>query len=173
MDRELSIRAGMFGTIIVLVALILITPNLLGHPSEFASLPVLIVAMTHNETAFIVDVTGSVQAYLYDNIVLSASHMNPDGTNGTRWSYVGNDTYNAEMYVPANATPLWIRTRLLDQQGNYFEYNVTVSTFNDTANANQLTMLFTFPDDPGTMPRNVVPPADFRWPVPRRGVVMS
>lgn len=161
----------MFGTIIVLVGLILITPGLLGHPSELASLPVLIVAMTHNETEFIVDVSGAVQAYLYENIVLTASHMNPDHTNGTGWSYAANDTYNAEIYVPVNATPLWVHTRLLDQQGNYFEYNITVNAFNDTAAGNALTMQFTFPDDPGTATRDVAPPADFRWPVPRRGMV--
>ena len=167
------VRAGMFGTIIVLVALILITPSLLGHPSELTSLPVLIVAMTHNETSFIVDVTGAVQAYLYRSIALTVSQMNSDGTNGTQWSYTRNDAYSAAVYVPANATPLWIHTKLLDQQDNYFEYNVTMHTFNDTANGNRLTMLFNFPDDEGTMARYVVPPADFRWPVPRRGMIAS
>lgn len=161
----------MFGTILVLVVVILVTPSLLGRPSELTSVPVLIVAMTHDQSTLIVDVTGAVQAYLYENITLTVAHMGPSGANETRGAYVRNESYNAAIYVPANATPLWIHTRLVDQQGNYFEYNVTVGRFNDTANANQLTLVFTFPDDTGTAARYVVPPADFRWAVPRRGMV--
>jgi len=161
----------MFGTIIVLVALILVTPNLLGHPSELTSIPVLIVAMTHDQGMFIVDVTGAVQAYLYKNVTLNVSRMNPNGTSTFLASYSRNDTYNAALYVPVNETPLWVHTRLVDQQDNYFEYNVTMSTFNDSSNFDKLTMVLSFPDDPGTATRNVVPPADFRWPVPRRGML--
>ncbi len=167
----MALRAGMFGTIIVLVVFILVTPTLLGRPSELTSVPVLIVGMTHDESSFIVDVAGAVQAYLYENITLTVSTMGPDHTNTTRGAYARNDSYDAAVYVPANATPLFIHTRLVDQQGNYFEYNLTVSSFNDTANANKLTLVFTFPDDVGTAARNVVPPTDFRWAVPRRGMV--
>ncbi len=168
-DRELWLRAGMFGTIIVLVGLILYTPNLLGHPSELTSVPVLLVAMNHDKSSVVVDVTGAVQAYLYRSVLLTVSHVNTNGTNGTTWTSAHNDTYNAAIYVPANATPLWIHTKLVDQQYNYFEYNVSMHTFNDSANAYKLTMAFAFPDDPGTAVRNVVPPADFQWAVPRRG----
>lgn len=168
----MAVRAAMFGTIIVLVVFILITPTLLGHPSELTSVPVLIVAMTHEKSSFIVDVTGAVQAYLYENITLTVSTMGPDHANTTRGAYARNDTYNAAVYVPANATPLFIHTRLVDQQGNFFEYNLTVDKFNDTANANQLTLVFTFPDDMGTAARYAVPPTDFRWAVPRRGMVV-
>jgi hypothetical protein len=162
----------MFGTIIVLVVLILITPTLLGRPSELTSVPVLIVAMTHDESSFIVDVTGAVQAYLYNNITLTVSTMGPAHANVTRGAYARTDTYNAALYVPANATPLWIHTRLVDQQGNFFEYNLTVGKFNDTANRGKLTLVVTFPDDTGTPARTVVPPSDFRWAVPRRGIVV-
>lgn len=172
-EREVALRAAMFGTIIVLVVFILVTPTLLGRPSELTSVPVLIVAMTHDESSFIVDVTGAVQAYLYENISLHVSTMGPGHANTTRGTYARNDTYNAAIYVPANATPLFIHARLVDQQGNYFEYNLTVGTFNDSANANKLTLVFTFPDDAGTTARYVVPPTDFRWAVPRRGMVTS
>ncbi len=160
----------MFGTIIVLVSLILVTPNLLGRPSELASIPVLIVAMNANETEVIVDVTAAVQAYLYDNVTLEVYHMNLNGTNDTLVPYAANDTYNVQVEVPANATPLWIHAKLVDAQGNYFEYNVTVRTFSDAGNGYKLTMAFNFPDEPGTAPRYTVPPADFRWPIPRRGM---
>ena len=170
MEREVWVRAAMFGTIIVLVALILETPNLLGRPSELTSIPVLIVALTHDQSRIIVDVTAAVQAYLYDNVTLDVNHVEANGTNVTLVHYARNDTYNVETEVPANATPLWIHTRLVDLQGNYFEYNMTVRTFADPNNGYKLTMAFGFPDDPGTAPRYAVPPTDFRWPVPRRGM---
>ncbi len=170
MEREVWLRAGMFGTVIVLVALILITPNLLGRPSELTSIPVLIVAMNANRTEFIIDVTAAVQAYLYRNVTLEVNHVEPDFTNVSIASYSRSDTYNVQLQVPANATPLWIHARLVDLQGNYFEYNLTVQTFHDANNAYRLTMAFDFPDEPGTAPRYAVPPADFRWPIPRRGM---
>lgn len=165
------LRAGMFGMIIVLVALILVTPNLLGHTSELSSVPELIVAMTHDRTQIIVDVTAAVQAYLYQNITLDVKHMNPDFSNVTLVPLMRNDTYNAQVEIPASQTPLWIHARLVDFQGNYFEYNLTVRTFHDATNAYKLTMAFDFPDDRGTAARYAVPPADFRWPIPRRGMV--
>lgn len=161
----------MFGTIIVLVALILITPNLLGRPSELASIPVLIVAMNHDRTMVIVDVTAAVQAYLYDNITLEVKHMNADFTNRTLAVYSQNDTYNVQVNVMANETPFYIHARLVDLQGNYFEYNMTMRTFYDTNNLYKLTMVFNFPDEPSTASRYTVPPADFRWAIPRRGMI--
>lgn len=161
----------MFGAIIVLVALILITPSLLGRTSPLDSLPVLIVAMNHNRTMVIVDVTAAVQAYLYDNITLEVKHTNPDFSNRTLEAYSRNDTYNVQLEVPANETPFYIHARLIDLQGNYFEYNVTMRTFNDPNNFYKLTMVFNFPDEPTTAARYTVPPSDFRWPVPRRGMM--
>lgn len=172
-EREVWVRAGMFGTIIILVVLILVTPNLLGHPSELSSVPVLLVAMTPDRSMLIVDVTGAVQAYLYDNVTMNVSRWNPNGTGTSLASYARNDTYNAALYLPApaNSTLLWIHVRLVDQQRNYFEYNVTMYTFNDTENGDRLTMVFNFPDVPTTTTQRVVPPSDFRWAVPHRGLV--
>ena len=171
MEREVWVRAGMFGTIIVLVGLILITPSYLPHPSALTSLPILIVAMTSNEKSVIVDVTGALQAYLYDNITLNVTGL--DVANGTpsSWNVGMNDTYNAEVYIPANLTSWRIHVWLTDHQGNYFEYNVTLRLFLDPSNGDRLTMSFTFPDDPGTAEQFITPPSDFRWPVPRRGVL--
>lgn len=164
----------MFGTIIVLMGLILITPTLMGHPSELTAIPALIVAMTPDRGTIIVDVTAAAQAYLYKNITLTASHMNATAnyTNVT----VGNVThayaYNAALDIPANATPLWIHTRLVDEQDNFFELNLTVNRFDDPNNGGKLTLVINFPDPPTTATRYSVPPADFRWPVPRRGMIL-
>ncbi len=167
----MTIRAGMFGTIIVLVVLILATPTLLGHPSELSSAPVLLVAMTHAGSTLVVGVTGAVQAYLYDNITLNVSRENPNGTSTSLGWFAQNDTYTAELYVPApeNSTVLWIHVRLVDQQQTYFEFNVTMSL--DATSTGHLTMVFNFPDVQDAAPQRVVPPDDFRWAVPRRGML--
>ncbi len=172
-DREVWVRAGMFGTIIVLVALILVTPDLLGRPSELSSAPVLLVAMTQSKAGLIVDVTGAVQAYLYENVSLNVSRENPNGTSTDLASYARTEAYNAALYVsaPTNGTVLWIHAWLVDQQKNYFELNVTMHTFNDTGNGGKLTMVFDFPDPPTMLSQDVVPPNDFRWAVPRRGLL--
>lgn len=164
----------MFGTIIILMALILLTPTLLGHPSELTAIPALIVAMTPDHGTIIVDVTAAAQAYLYKNITLTVLHMNATANyrNTTVDSAARNFTYNLALYVPANATPLWIHTRLLDEQDNFFELNLTVNRFDDPNNGGKLTMVFNFPDPPATATRYAVPPVDFRWPVPRRGMIL-
>lgn len=165
------IRAGMFGTIIVLVAMILVTPSFLPHPSALTSLPVLIVAMTSNQKSVVVDVTGALEAYLYDNITMNVTQIG--SANATEPAYnVGlNDTYNLEVYIPANLTSWRIHVWLTDRQGNYFEYNLTLRVFLNPAIGDRITMSFTFPDDPGTAEQFVTPPSDFRWYVPRRGVL--
>lgn len=171
MEREVAVRAGMFATIIVLVGLIFITASSMPHSVQLASLPELIVAMTSNQTEFVIDVTGALQATLYASLELQVNHINPDGANVSLATYARNDSYNAALYVPANETPLWIHTRLVDQQGNYFEYNMTVQTFHDSNNAGRLTMVFNFPDPPKGATQYRVPPSDLRQPIPRRGTI--
>lgn len=160
------VRAAMFATIIVLVVLILVTPNLLGHPTELGSLPILIVALTPDASRVIVDVNGA-QAYLYESLNLTVRSL-PANNTTIAWSQ-DNDTYAAQLKVPANATPLYVHTRLLDRGGNLFELNVTLNLTED-ANHKPV-MVFAFPTDRDTGEVTVTPPVDFRWPVPRRGMI--
>lgn len=163
----------MFSTIIVLVALILATPNLLGHPSELASLPVLIVAMNHDTTSVIVHVAGAVQAYMYENLSLDVRSLTAGNVSIANYSQ--NDTYGVQLTVPANltmpnVTALYIHARLVDRQENFFEANVTMA-FDLTDTNGKPVMVFQFPTDLGTPERRVTPPDDFRWVIPRRGLV--
>lgn len=163
------VRAGMFAIIIVLVALILITPSLLGHPSELGTLPILIVAMSPDQREIIVDVTSAVQAYLYQNVSIEVRSYGTSN-NTTVGSFARNYSFGEVLYVPANATPLYIHVRLVDRQLNYFEGNVTMSLTADP-NGNPV-MVFGFPTTPnaGTITR-MPPGEDFRWAVPRRGMI--
>jgi hypothetical protein len=175
MEREIWIRAAMFSTVVVLAALILVTPDLQGHPTPLASIPVLIVAMTPDKAALVIDVTAGVSPYLYRSVRLTVT---PDGGgNGTGASNVtgGNWTYNAFLRIaangtsrlPANGSLLLIHVRLVDQDGNLFEDNVTIKTSN--VSNGQIQMLFAFPDDQnaGTIVKTT--PDNFLRAIPRRG----
>lgn len=167
----------MFSTIVVLVALILVTPSLLGHPTTLASLPVLIVAMTPAADVLIIEVTAGLQPYLYANVSLAATALGPGNTTLLREVSEGNWTYgealdvraNGTTNLPANGTEFLVHTRLVDRDGNLFEYNLTVRTYR-SANGDPV-MVFRFPDDPGTGEVQRTLPGDFRWVVPRRGSV--
>ena len=177
MEREIWLRLGMFSTIVVLVALILVTPGLMGRQTTLASLPVLIVAMNPDLSVLVVDVAGGLQPYLYANVSLEATAYGPG--NSILFQHVAraNWTFGAELYLaangttglPLNGTPFLVHVRLVDRDGNLFEDNVTVRSYR---NANGEPVLsFGFPDDPGTASVTRTPPGDFRWAVPRKGSV--
>src|SRR5207245_1875678 len=81
--------------------LILVTPVLLGRPSsELASLPMLIVGWSGNQSYLIVYATGALQQYQYKLIRL-AFNESTSSVNGT---FRENDTYGFHRWVPANAS---------------------------------------------------------------------
>ncbi len=161
----------MFATIIALVILILVTPALMGHPSSLASLPILIIGTTPDETNLTVYIAASVSAYMYDHITVNLTRYN--GANvSVGWTNVSESySYGAEVKVPVNLTYWRVHVWLRDQQNNYFEDNVSLRIFRDSTNAGQLTLVFTFPDDQSTTVLTRVPPSDLRVPIPRRGTL--
>ncbi len=168
----------MFATIMVLVALVLITPGFLGHPTELGSLPILIVALAHDRTSLLVDVTSFSQPYLYGNITLDVGYETLANVTVPYANQTLSDSYSDSLYVPTRVNNTYdlylnsldVHTKLVDRQGNYFEINVTVRLSLD-ANSKPV-MTFHFPDDKGsTTTVTVTSPDDFRWPVPRKGVM--
>ncbi len=181
-EREVWVRAGMFGAIIVLVALILATPSLMGHPPALASLPILVIGVTpasanpaENLTVY---VAASVQAYLYREIAVNVTRLND--TNATvAWTNLSQPyTYGMEAKAPLNLSRCAptvcegyrIHVWLLDQQDNYFEYNVSGRVYYDQTTF-KLTLAFQFPDDSPTTVVTRVPPDDLRVAIPRRGTL--
>lgn len=153
-------------SILALVVLIVITPFLLGRPpSELASLPLLIIGMGQNESAFIVNLGAAVNAYQYDRIRLTINGSDPSA-NGM---FNETEAYSLYRWVPANVT-VFVNVYLVDRQRNYFEYNVTARSEKDQDN--RTVMIFTLPDeaDDATEIRQY-PTDDFRRVVPRRGTL--
>src|SRR5438094_9255234 len=71
-------RGGMVLSILALVVLILVTPSLLGRTStELASVPLLTIGMSRNESAFIVNLGAAVQAYQYDLVSMTLNVSDP------------------------------------------------------------------------------------------------
>jgi|GEM_PF-1988546 len=162
-ERAAWVRLLIVVTILVLLALVLVTPRFLGQPSELESFPVLVVGLNKEQTLWIVSVGGSVQPYMYEGILLEAR----DPTNTTLANETVGDAYDASLRLPVNASAtLDLHTWLLDRQGNYFEYNVTVWLF--TLEGRTM-MGIAFPDEDSAPNQTRTPPADFRIPVPRRG----
>ena len=169
MEREVWLRAGMFAAIIALVILILVTPGFLGHPPSLASLPILIVGVTPTHDNLSVYIAASVQAYLYNRITVNLTRF--DAANvSVGWSNVSEPySYGVDVKVPLNLTYWRVHALLVDQQDNYFEYNVSVRAYTDAHNQDRLTLAFTFPDDKSTTIVTRTPPDDFRVAIPRRG----
>lgn len=178
MEREVWVRAGMFGAIIVLVALILITPSLMGHPPALASLPILVIGVTppaslapKNLTVY---VAASVQAYLYDNITVNLTTLTQGNLTADSANVTEEFTYGVEAKAPFDVArfPYYrVHVWLRDHQDNYFEYNVSVHAYADPNNLYKLTLAFQFPDDSATTVVTRVPPDDLRVAVPRRGTL--
>ena len=159
-------------SILALVGLIFATPNLLGLPSPgLDSLPLLIIGMSRNESSFIVNVDAAVQAYRYNEIRVSinGSQLWNNSRSWVNQTAFRNDSYAYQTWVPSNAT-FTVHTYLVDQLGNYFEYNVTARAKKDSGN--RTVMFFTFPDeDNPSMEESRIAPVDFRWLIPRRGTL--
>jgi len=166
------VRGGMVVSILVLVVLIVITPVLLGRPSsELASLPLLIIGMSRNDSAFIVDLGAAINAYQYDLVRLTINGSDSTADWNFTENYTENDTYGFHRWVPGNVT-FSVNVYFVDHQRNYFEYNVTARAMKDSDNRTVIVLTFPFErDNVGTVVRQY-PPNDFRLVIPRRGSLL-
>src|SRR5204862_6848001 len=129
MEREVWIRGAMVLSILALMALILITPSLLGRTStELPSVPLLIVGMSRNESAFIVNLGAVVQAYQYDIVRMTLNGSDPS-VNPT--PHEEHDSFGFHAWVAGTVcfsvhVCLVDHVNRVDQRPNYLGYNVTV-----------------------------------------------
>src|SRR5439155_2326508 len=113
MEREVWIRGAMVLSILALMVLILITPSLLGRTSpELASVPLLTIGMSRNESAFIVNLGAVVQAYQYDIVRMTLNGSDPS-VNRT---YEERDTFGFHVWVPENVS-FSVHVYLVDHVG--------------------------------------------------------
>jgi hypothetical protein len=164
-------------SILALVVLILVTPSLLGRTStELASVPLLTVGMSRNESAFIVNLGAAVQVYQYDVVRMIVNGSDPL-VNRT---YEEKDTFGFHVWLPSNVS-FALHVYLVDhvdrsdQRRNYFEYNVSGHRESDPQN--RTVMVFTFPfekERQGAVIRITRPDSGeftFRLVIPTRGTL--
>jgi hypothetical protein len=166
------VRGLMVVSILALVVLILVTPSLLGRPSaELASVPLLTIGMSRNESAFIVDLGAALQVYQYDLVRMTLNGSNPS-VNRT---YEERDTFGLHVWVPGNMSfsvhaYLVDHVNRMDQRRNYFEYNVSVHREVDSQD--RTVLVFTFPFEKDLRePVRVTRPGDFHQVIPPRGTL--
>ena len=184
------IRGAMVLSILALMVLILITPSLLGRTStELASVPLLIIGMSRNESAFIVmravrvsprvaaafivNLGAVVQAYQYDLVRMTLNGSDP---SVNRTPHEEHDSFGFHVWVAGNVSfsvhvYLVDHVDRVDQRRNYFEYNVTVHR--ETDSQSRTVMVFTFPfekDRKDTVVR-ITRPEDFKQVIPPRGTI--
>ena len=168
MESQAVFRAAMVLTIPVLLALILLTPGLIGRPPpEITSLPLLVIGMSIDERWIVLDVSGAFQAYMYEAISLSVvTEPEPD----INASGAENFTYDVHLRVPVNLTLTYVvHAWVLDRTDSYFEVNVTMSVLENPSG--DLYMAFGMIDDPSPTTIVRVPPDDLRVPVTRKGTI--
>jgi len=165
MEREVWIRGAMVLSILALVVVILVTPTLLGRrSSELASVPLLIIGMDRNKSAFIVNLGAAVQAYQYD-LVRITFNGSVASVNGT---YEENQSFGFHRWVPGNAS-FSVHVYLVDRERNYFEYNVSARREKDMDNRIVIVLTFPFEKDRVGTKIQTYPPDYFRQVIPPRG----
>src|SRR5438046_10473367 len=133
-------------SLLALLLLIPITPILLGRTStELASVPLLIIGMSRNESAFIVNLGAVVQAYQYDIVRMTLNGSDP---SVNRTPHEEHDSFGFHVWVAGNVSfsvhvYLVDHVDRVDQRRNYFEYTVTVHR--ETDSQSRTVMIFYIP----------------------------
>ena len=69
MQLEVAKRGAMVAVIPALLALILVTPGLIGRPAVLSAIPVLLIGLT--DSRVVIDIHGAVDHYMYRSISCS------------------------------------------------------------------------------------------------------
>jgi hypothetical protein len=158
MRLEVVKRGAMVAVVPALLALILVTPTLMGRPTVLSAIPALIIGLT--ESRVVIDLHGAVDHYLYDRIGLEVQGQ--DNVSFTL-AAVDYESYDLQVNFSRNATRAFdLFVLIADRQGVTFALNGTVFQGTDeTGDFLSMTDRDTF--------RTVLvrPPADFRALVPR------
>lgn len=129
MRLELVKRVAMVAVIPVLLAVILVTPSLMGRPTVLSAIPALIIGLT--DEAVVIDVHGAVDHYLYRSIYL---HLQGEDNLSFHQSLEKLETYDLDISFDRNATVAFdLYVLIADRQGNTFALNGTVFTGHDDA----------------------------------------
>jgi len=158
MQLEVVKRGAMVAVIPALLALILVTPGLIGRPAVLSAIPALVIGLTGSRV--VIDIHGAVDHYMYRSISIAIRGQDNVsfrmGATEREWSAL-------DVNFSRNATHAFDLTVLIqDRGGNTFALNGTAFQGRDDAGD------FISMTDRSTLRSGLYrPPADFRALVPR------
>jgi len=158
MRLEVVKRAGMVAVVPALLALILVTPALLGRPTVLSAIPALIIGLTDSHV--VIDVHGAVDHYMYTRIALS---LQGEDNVSFRRAFLMTESYDLQANFSRNDTHAFdLYVLIADRQGTTYALNGTVFHGTDAAGD------FISMTNRDTQRTDVVrAPADFRALIPR------
>jgi len=158
MQLEVVKRGAMVAVLPALLALILVTPGLMGRPTVLSAIPALVIGLT--ETRVVIDVHGAVDHYMYRSIAIE---LQGQDNVSFRMRAVERESYDLQVNLSRNATQAFdLYVLIVDRQGNAFALNGTVFQGTDEGGD------FVSMTDRSTLRTGLYrPPADFRALVPR------
>ncbi len=158
MQLDIVRKAAMVAVVPALLALILVTPALMGHPTVLSAIPAVIIGLT--ESRVVLDLHGAVDHYLYKSIVLVVQ-----GQDNTSFRREAGDyeTYDLQVNFSRNvASAFDVFVLIADRQGNTFALNGTVFQGSDTIGD-----FASMTDRDSFRTVLIRPPADLRALIPR------
>ena len=148
----------MAATVPALLALILVTPGLIGRPTVLSAIPGLIIGLT--DSRVVLDLHGAVDHYLYRTIALE---VRGEDNASFRISAMDRDAFDLQVNFSRNTTHAFdVSVVMSDRQGTTFALNGTVFQGRDDGGD------FVSLTDRDTFRTVLVrPPADLRTLIPR------
>ncbi len=158
MRAEVVKQVAMALVIPILLAVILVTPTLMGRPTTLSAIPALIIGLTDDEV--VLDVHGAVDQYRYASVYLQVQGQD---NLSFSWTDQKRQAYDLDTSFPRNATQAFdLYVLITDRQNNTYALNATVFLGHDpTGDYIALT-------DRGTWRTTVAyTPSDLRALIPR------
>jgi len=158
MQVEVVKRGAMVAVIPALLALILMTPGLMGRPTVLSAIPALVIGLT--ESQVVIDLHGAVDHYMY-RLIAIVLH----GEDNVSFTLLATqrESYDLQVNFSRNAThAIDLYVLIVDRGGTTFALNGTMFQGRDDAGD------FISMTDRGTLRTGLSrPPADVRALVPR------
>ena len=122
MQVEVVKRGAMVAVIPALLAVILVTPGLMGRPTVLSAIPAVVIGLT--ETHVVIDLHGAVDHYMYRSLAIAIQGQD---NVSFRMAAVERESYDLQVNLSRNATQAFdLYVLIEDRQGTTFALNGTV-----------------------------------------------
>jgi len=127
-SRKMLRKIFMVAVVLVLILLIIVTPNLMGREQDISSIPQLLIDRRGGNETFI-DVHSAFSHYMYSSITVHVQ-----GTDNISFERImfENNTYDLHFSISDSFSKSFIlNVTLEDKKNRPFDYNATVMVKED------------------------------------------